>query len=115
MLCLASAAYNHARIVADHGFNWDYGGLPWFVCIFWTALTFIDPLAVILLIVRPTLGVALTGAIIVSDVAVNSWVGLTYGFDIAAFSAQAVFLMFVLLTVRIAWRAKLNDAHPSTA
>lgn len=103
-LCLAGASYNHARIVAAHGILWDYGGLPPFVCFFWTALTFIDPLAVILLMTTPLIGLALAVAIIVSDVAINSWVGLTYGIDIASFSAQALFLIFVMSTVRFAWR-----------
>ena len=51
------------------------------------------------------MGVGLTVAIIVSDVAVNSWVGMAYGIDAAAFAAQVVFLLFVLFTVRGAWHA----------
>jgi hypothetical protein len=112
-LCLAGATYNHARIVATYGVSWDYGGLPVFVCLFWTTLTFIDPLAVFLLIARPMLGLALTVGIIVSDVVINSWVGLIYGFDIASFLAQVLFLAFVVLTVRIAWRAELRGSDPS--
>ena len=99
-LCLAGATYNHARIVLEHGLRWDYGGVPIFVSTFWTALTFVDALAVLLLFVRPRYGVALTVAIIVSDVAVNSWVGMAYGIDVAAFAAQLVFLLFVLCTAR---------------
>ena len=55
-LCLAGATYNHARIVAEHGLTWDYGGLPFLVSSFWTALTFIDALAVILLLASPLRG-----------------------------------------------------------
>ena len=105
-ICLAGASYNHARIVASHGLDWNYGGLPVFVCIFWTALTFIDPLAVILLMTKSILGLALTVAIIVCDVVINSWVGMTYGFDIASFLAQALFLVFVMSTVGIAWSSE---------
>lgn len=112
-LCLAGVAYNHAKIVAENGIKWDYGGLPLFICLFWTALTFIDPLAAILLMARPMLGLALTVAIIVSDVVINSWVGLKYGIDIASFLAQLLFLVFVMLTVRIAWRAELGACLPS--
>jgi hypothetical protein len=104
-LCLSGATYNHLLIVARYGLNWNYGGLPVFVCIFWTALTFIDPLAAILLMLRPVPGLVLTVAIISSDVAVNSWVGLHYGFDAASFFAQVLFLIFVMSTVRIAWGA----------
>lgn len=105
-VCLAGASYNHARIVAAHGWDWNYGGLPVFVCTFWTALTFFDPFAVILLMTRPVFGLVLTVAIIVSDVVINSWVGMTYAFDTAAYLAQALFLVFVVSTVRIAWRAE---------
>jgi hypothetical protein len=48
--------------------------------------------------------VALTTLIIVSDVLVNASVGLTYGFDTASFAAQFIFMVFVLGTVRRAWR-----------
>ena len=107
-ICLAGASYNHARIVCAHGLDWNYGGLPAFVCIFWTALTFVDAAAVILLLIKPLFGLALTVAIIVCDVVVNSWVGVTYGFDIASFLAQAIFLVFVMLTVRIAWYSEYS-------
>jgi hypothetical protein len=107
-ICLAGASFNHARIVAAHGLDWNYGGLPMFVCVFWTALTFVDALAVILLMTTPLLGLSLTTAIIVCDVVINAWVGMKYGFDVAAFSAQAMFLVFVMSTVGIAWRSELT-------
>ena len=69
-------------------------------------MTFIDALAVILLMSKPILGLALTAVIIVCDVVINFWVGVTYGFEIASFLAQAVFLVFVMSTVGIAWRAE---------
>lgn len=105
-VCLAGAACNHARILAAHGLDWNYGGLPVFVCIFWTALTFIDALAVILLMMKPILGLGLALTIIVCDVVINSWVGVTYGFDIASFLAQALFLLFVISTIGVAWRSE---------
>lgn len=103
-ICLAGASFNHARIVAAHGLGWNYDGLPVFVCVFWTALTFVDALAVILLMTKPLLGLSLATAIIVCDVVVNAWVGTRYGFDVASFVAQALFLVFVISTVSIAWR-----------
>lgn len=114
-VCLAGASYNHAKIAAAHGLDWNYGGLPVFVCIFWTALTFIDALAVILLMTKPTLGLALAVAIIVCDVFINSWVGMTYGFDTASFLAQALFLLFVISTVGIAWRFEAQRLLPRQA
>ena len=92
----------------EYGLGWDYGGMSSFVCFFWTALAFIDPLAVVLLVVRPMLGLALTVGIIVSDVAINSWVGFTQMFDLPSFSEQVLFLVFVMSTVRIAWRSELG-------
>lgn len=108
-VCMAGAAWNHARIVFEHGLRWDYGGIHPFVATFWTALTFLDTLAVLLLLAWPRAGLALTAGIIVADVGVNAGVGLAYGFDVASFVAQCVFLIFVSCTVRRAW----NDSVPA--
>jgi hypothetical protein len=102
--CMAGAAFNHARIVAEHGLFWDYGGIAPFYAVFWTSLTFIDALAVFLLLARPRVGLALTAAVIVIDVLVNATVGLRYGFDWAAFGAQCLFLVIVMVTIGPAWR-----------
>jgi len=110
-VCMAGAAWNHARAVFQHGLGWDYGGVPPFVSAFWTSLTFLDALAVVLLLARPRAGVALTALIIVCDVIVNTCVGLAYGFDAASFAAQCVFLVFVLGTVQLTWAPQLNPAR----
>jgi hypothetical protein len=109
-LCLTGAAWNHARILFEHGLWWNYGGIHPFYATFWTSLTFFDSLAVLLLLTRPRAGLALTTLIIVSDVLINACVGLTYGIDLASFVAQFVFLIFVLGTVRHAW----YDREPVT-
>jgi|SRR5471030_1799636 len=103
VLCLSGATFNHAWTVVQHGLRWDYGGLPLFVCTFWTTLTFLDPIAILFLLAKPRLGVAITAAIVGADIVVNGWVGANYGIDAIAFSAQVVFLVFVMATVRIAW------------
>jgi hypothetical protein len=102
-LCLTGAAWNHARILLEHGIWWNYGGIHPFYATFWTSLTFFDSLAVILLLTRPRAGLVLTTLIIVSDVLINACVGLSYGFDPASFGAQCFFMVFVLATVRRAW------------
>jgi hypothetical protein len=113
-VCLAAATWNHARIVFEHGVAWDYGGVPPFVAAFWTSLTFFDALAVVLLLARPRAGVALAALIIVCDVMVNAYVGLAYGFDVASFAVQCLFLVFVLGTVRTAWpRTPQLNAAPA--
>lgn len=109
-LCMAGAAFNHARIVLAHGLGWNYGGVHPLLATFWTALTFIDPLAVILLVLRPRAGLALTAAVIVCDVIVNACAGLAYAFDWAAFGAQVLFLVVVLATFGAAWRGSKKDA-----
>lgn len=114
-ICLAGASFNHARIVAAHGLDWNYGGLPVFVCVFWTALTFVDALAVILLMTKPILGLGFASAIIVCDVVINAWVGMRYGFDVASFAAQALFLLFVMSTVGISWRSESGGPGRRTA
>jgi len=102
-LCLAGAAYNHLRIALDHGLWWDYGGIPLFYQIFWTSLTFIDPLAVLLLLVQPRAGLVLTATIIVVDVLVNASATVVIGPDWQSLGAQMLFLAFVLATIGRAW------------
>lgn len=113
-VCMTGAAFNHARIVVAHGLNWDYGGVHPLLAFFWTALTFVDPLAVILLALRPRTGLLLTAAIIVVDVIVNACAGFAYGVDWAAFGAQALFLAVVLATFRAAWRGSKKDASATS-
>ncbi len=48
-VCLLGATCTHVLIVAMHGLFWDYGGAPIFTRIYWTSLTFVDPLAAVLL------------------------------------------------------------------
>ena len=103
-LCMTGAAWNHASILLEHGLWWDYGGIHPFYATFWTSLTFFDTLAVLLLLTRPRAGLVLTTLIIVSDVLINASVGLSHGFDLPSFFAQFVFMVFVLATVRRAWR-----------
>lgn len=63
--------------------------MPLFVCTHWTTLTFFDPLAAVLLLAGPRLGVMLTVATITSDVVLNAWVGATRGFQVGAFARCA--------------------------
>jgi len=107
--CLLGATINHAVLLLQHGFFWDYGGVPLATQVFWTSLTFVDPAAIVLLFLRPAAGVWLTLAIISSDVAHNTWFGLAHG--MAAnwmYYSQVAFLAFVLLTIRMVLRATLS-------
>ena len=111
-LCLLGATFTHATALRAHGLFWNYGGVPWLSAAFWTALTLADPLAALLLFLRPRLGLISTAAIIASDVVHNCWVvwheGERYGFshqisDYWALMAQFAFLLFVAATMRTAW------------
>lgn len=110
---MTGAAGNHARILYEHGLWWDYGGIHPFYATFWTSLTFFDSLAVLLLLTRPRAGLVLTTLIIVSDVLINAGVGLSYGFDLASFAAQFIFMVFVLGTVRRAWHDREPVSTPT--
>ena len=107
------ATVNHVRIVAEHGLLWNYGGVPVASATFWTSLTLLDPLAVVLLIARPNAGVVATAVIIIADVVHNLWITARYTspqrFIATAVSdpfllSQAAFLLFVIATVPVAWR-----------
>lgn len=110
-LCLWGATYNHWAIIVRHGLFWDYGGVPQASAAFWTALSFLDPAAVILLFVRPNVGIAATVAIIVTDVVHNMRLFAHFHSSLLralvetpAVIAQFTFMVFVLLTARLAWQ-----------
>jgi len=110
--CLILATGNHALVLIRHGLFWNYGGAPFLSSVFWTSLSLLDPVAAILLFLRPNIGVGMTAAIIVADVAHNLWIRMLYapaGFAAAVLLcdpfllSQIAFLIFVLATARQAW------------
>lgn len=106
-LCLIGAGFNHLQTVLMHGLFWDYNNASLFTCIYWTSLTFIDPLAAILLFYRPRIGLILTFLIIFSDVIHNTWITLKVGRDLLNYMyiSQFLFLVFVLCTIKFPWKA----------
>ncbi len=112
-LCLLGATCNHWYAIYHHGWHWDYGGFPTASATFWTALAFVDPAAVILLFVRPNVGVALTAGIIVTDVMHNVWIQARYFppllqalADSPQVIEQIAFMVFVLVSGPFAWTRK---------
>lgn len=109
-LCLAGATVNHVRAVLARG--WLPEALPAATALYWDSLTFLDPIAAVLLFVRPKAGIALTILIIASDVAHNLWFiaahplrGFTQDVTSSAFMlSQIAFLLFVAATAPLAWR-----------
>ena len=106
--CLLGATFTHASTVWTHGLLWDYGGVARGTQVFWTSLTFLDPLAVVLLLVKPRAGLVLAFAIILVDVVHNTWFGVQHGEPLSAagwmYYSQVGFLIFVVVTFRSAWR-----------
>jgi len=107
-LCLLGATLTHLRTLVRHGLFWNYGGAPLFTCIYWTSLTILDPLAAVLLFLKPRVGLLVTFVIIISDVAHNTW-SLAQRSQSAVwlnwmYLSQVAFLVFVLITIQRAWR-----------
>ncbi len=78
-----------------------YSDFPMPVRLFWTSLTIVDPVVVILLLLRRQAGVVLGVTVIVIDVAVNATVYFTLG-GLSPFGLlnQTLFGLFVLATAR---------------
>jgi hypothetical protein len=111
-LCLLGATFNHAEIILRHGLFYDYGGRGWATSAYWTSLAFIDPLAALLLLIRPRIGLIATAVIMVTDVTHNAWItwndATRYGIPPLRhnimFVEQIAFLVFFAVTAPIAWR-----------
>lgn len=108
-LCLLAATFNHARAIVQHGVLWDYGygsKIALTSQVYWAVLTILDPLAAVLLFVKPRTGIWLTVAIIVSDVIHNSYYVAANDQWLAPFYlAQVGFLVIVLGLAPVAARA----------
>ncbi|WGS48897.1 hypothetical protein LFL96_14080 [Paraburkholderia sp. D15] len=103
-LCLCGATWTHLQVALTHGLTWDYGGAAPLTRVYWTSLLFIDPLTALLLLIAPATGLILCVAVIVTDVAHNAWFAQHHPIRMDLFVSQIVFLVFVLATVRTAWR-----------
>jgi hypothetical protein len=90
----------HAATIWQHGLFWDYGGaVPQITRAYWTSLTFLDPLAAILLFAYPRIGLIATLAIISTDVLHNLWFFRHYHISLNWMVwAQCAFLIFVIYT-----------------
>jgi len=115
--CLLVATANHLRADFQHGLFWDYGygeSAHWASRVFWGALTFLDPLAALLLFIKPRVGLALTAAIIVADVAHNTYyVALNQQWLASFYLSQVAFLIAVMLLSPVVWNAV--NSHQSNA
>ena len=122
--CLVLATTTHVLFDVRYGVLLDGMeplGYPVGVRFYWASLTFLDPLAAILLFVRPRAGLILCATIIATDVINNCWVAFHQS-EFGPLSLdnsptdqhqsggnidlilQVAFLIFVFATVRYAWR-----------
>jgi hypothetical protein len=106
-LCFLGASFNHTRDLWEGGFL-PYRNDPLPFNVYWTSLTLLDTLAVVLLWTVPRAGLVLAGLIMVSDVAINSiatyYLDQRDLFDNVTVPAQALFCLFVLATAPWAWK-----------
>lgn len=95
---------------------WDYYGSSPASDVYWTSLTFIDPLVAALLFIRPRIGVRATVFVIATNVAHNLTVTfpllsdgtyVRYVLSSPQIMSQIGFLLFVLAT----WRMALEDVR----
>lgn len=107
-----AGTYTHAQSILAHGFLAT--PVPLVIGAYWDVLTLLDPLAVVLLWWRPRVGLWLAGAIMASDLAVNTGVYLAGYFGpptarmvpLSLFE-QALFGLFVFVTAPLVF-AELN-------
>ena len=106
-LCFLWATKNHIIDI------WRGGLLPYnyaplaFNC-YWTSLTLLDPLAIVLLYYRPYQGMVLAVLIMISDIAVNLYATYTFWngdiYTNRLLQLQILFGIFVFSTVPIVWK-----------
>lgn len=81
-----------------------YEGFPTGVRLFWTALTVLDPVAVVLLVLRRRAGIVVAIAVMIADVTVNWTVFATVGgLSLYGVLSQSAFAAVILLTARPLW------------
>lgn len=106
--CFSVGTYTHLLAVRHHGWR-PHPFAPDAMNVFWTALTVLDPAVVLALLSGwRRSGLSLALAIMVADVAVNSYAH--YGLGISGFEAalqmQTAFAGFVLGSITFLWPRK---------
>ncbi len=93
----------HSLDLINYGWlPYEFRPLPW--NLYWTSLTFLDPLAAILIWFKPRPGIYLGVAIMCSNIGVNGYT-LSLGYDefLGPLMLQAMFAMFVFWTAWSHW------------
>jgi hypothetical protein len=101
---LIGTATHSLDLIYQGWLPYDFRPLPW--NIYWTSLTFLDPLAALLIWVRERWGIILGTAIMASNIAVNGYT-LAIGFEtfLVPWLMQSTFGAFVFFTAWRHWQA----------
>ncbi|GAA1836940.1 hypothetical protein [Agromyces salentinus] len=80
--------------------------MPTWVRVFWISLTVVDPVVVVLLLVRRRAGIVAGCAVMVVDVAVNWSVALSVPGAVGpGLITQPLFLLLLVTTAPLLWRS----------
>jgi hypothetical protein len=110
---------NHiVDILADGWLGYDYVPLP--INLYWTLLTFFDPLAILLLLSFPFAGILLSVLIMASDIAINIGVTVYFYYQTGMLTLdrlplQIAFGIFVFLTSSMAWKTVKRSSRDRSA
>jgi hypothetical protein len=101
--CLLGAGFGHVIQLWQGGWL-PYRFAPVSLNAYWTALTFFDPLAAVLLLWRPRIGLIAALLIISSDVAINFFARFYLGFHLStlALALQSTFLVAIIVVISYA-------------
>ncbi|MFL9482796.1 hypothetical protein ACI6Q2_08445 [Chitinophagaceae bacterium LWZ2-11] len=86
--------FTHVRWIINNGFLSERYDAPFLSKLFWDSLTFLDPIAATLLIIKPKIGIGLTAIIIIVDVFHNGFY---------CFSVFPVKTMYVISWIKDNW------------
>jgi hypothetical protein len=112
VVCMLVGTSTHLLWVVNHGLTYVDPRFSIYTTIFWNSLTFLDPLAAILLFASPKKGVLVTAAIIIVDVLHNAFVTNSFlpffkpalhewFFNNQFLILQCIFCVFVLSTLKV--------------
>ncbi len=101
IICFIIATSTHIMSIISNGFIPNFNKPLW-VKIYWTSLTFADPLAILLLLMSVKKGLILYAIIIISDVIINLYFTIVDAGFIGIINifmlGQLFFLFFLMIT-----------------
>jgi len=111
-LCLLGACAVHVADLWQHGWL-PYHFAPFPLNAYWTALTFLDAVAAVLLLCRPRTGLALALLIIAPDVALNLFSRFYLHLHLRALALSFQLLFFVAVVAAILYARRAGSVTPT--